>query len=311
MNMKKIVINCAAFVFCASPYAAVHAESFAIHYGPRSFLTAPVGTNAIDLKYENLDAGLDINGQVLRGFDIETNSGLISYTHYFEFAGKTASVIASLPYVKLEGSLELATQTATLFEESGITDPYFQFYTPLLGGEALDLQSFMRSEPGLTIGVFAAARPPLGEYDESKPANPGANRWEARFGLPVQYVSGLPTQQTSFEFVPVVYLFEDNDEAFGGSVVGQDPLVSLEAHITHDFNQMLWGSLNTLYAFGGESSIDGEEQGDEFDYLGGGFTVGMRLPNAFGANVTWGTSLNTKTDEADGNWIRASLTKSF
>lgn len=303
-------VLCTLLCCCLAPHAAF-GQSFGIHYGPRSFTPAPLGTNAIDVKYEHLDTSIGNSGYVFQGFNIKTDTALISYTHYFNFFGKTAAVVASLPYVMLEGDLELSSGTIDVFDEGGITDPYFQFYTPLVGADGLELESFVRKEPGFIAGIFGAARPPIGEYDSSKPANPGSNRWELRVGMPIQYIIGLPTQQTTFEFVPVLYFFEDNGDTMGGDTVGQDPLLHLEAHITRDFNRMFWGSLNTLYAVGGKTTLNGAEQDDKLEYLGGGCTIGARLTRSIGANVSVGTDIWTKSDAAEGNWIRASITTTF
>lgn len=310
MAMRVLFGILCALAFLVTVPQTVCGQSFGIHYGPRSFWPAPTGTNAIDLKYEHLDAGINNNGPVLKGFELKTNTTLISYTHYLNFFGKTASLVASLPYVWLEGDLELASGAIDVFDESGITDPYFQFFTAVVGGDAMDFESFVRKEPGFIAGIFAAARPPLGEYDSAKPANPGANRWELRAGVPIEYITGLPTNQTSYEFIPMLYFFTDNDDAMGDSL-GQDPLLQLEAHVTHDLNRMLWGSLNVLYAIGGMTSVNGVDQDNELEYVGGGATLGARLPRSMGASVTFGTDLWTKTDAADGHWIRASITKTF
>lgn len=121
----------------------------------------------------------------------------------------------------------------------------------------------------------------------------------------------MPTKQTSFEFIPIAYFFSDNDDTPADDTLGQGALFQLEAHLTHDLSQMFWGSLNVLYAFGGETSINGEDQDDDLEYFGGGATLGARLPKSWGTNITFGTDLWTKTDDTDGHWIRVSFTKTF
>lgn len=303
------VVFLAMLTFSALQGTAV-AASLGIHYGPRSFWAAPIGTNAIALQYEHLNADLSYGGGAI-GFGLKTDTGVLTYTHYLDFFGQTASVIGSLPYVSLESELDIGGNEIELFDESGFTDPYVQFYTTLVGGKAQDMQTYVRNEPGFVLGTFAAARIPVGQYDASKPVSPGSNRWEWRLGVPMQYIKGLPTKQTSFEFVPLVYLFGDNDDGFNGSHVSQDPLYQFEAHLTHDLNRMFWGSLNILYAFGGETSTHGVSNDDALGYLGSGLTLGARLSPSYGANVTVGTDLKTKNENAEGNWIRASITKTF
>lgn len=49
--------------------------------------------------------------------------------------------------------------------------------------------------PALIRGSLVTTPVSAGEYDDSKPANPGANRWEWRLGISVQYITGLLTNQ--------------------------------------------------------------------------------------------------------------------
>jgi hypothetical protein len=306
-----LVLVIALLILLDAAVNTAEAQTFGIQYGPRAFWTAPVGTNAIDLKYENLRGGIDINGNILEGFDLQTHSAIASYTRYFDVFGNSASVVAALPYVWLSGELDTKSSDIPLFGESGITDPYFQFYTTLLGGEALPAQEYVRKEPGFVMGLFGATRVPVGEYDPSKPANPGANRWEWRLGIPIQYVWGLPTQQTSIEFVPTFYLLGDNDEAFGGGTLSQAPLYQFEGHVTHDIKRMFFVSFNILHAFGSQTSIDGVNQDDALAYTSAGVTVAARLSRTFSVNASYSRRFWSKQDATDGEWFRFSFTTTF
>ena len=204
--------------------------------------------------------------------------------------------------------LAVALAMARVFSEQGVPDPYIQFYTTLIDGEALPLQQFVRTEPGFMLGIFGAARPPIGKYDSASLANPGANRWEWRLGLPMQYIWGLPTQQTSIEFVPTVYLFGENDEPFGGGVLDQEPFFQFEGHITRDFGPIFWGSVNALYGVGGETSLSGISNNDGIEYVSAGATVGARLTRSLSLTASYGRRVWSKIEGNDGQWVSVGLT---
>ncbi len=290
---------------------ATHAETFAIQNGPRGFTPAPKDISAVTFTYERLQGRLTHNGIYLKNFEILTNSYVVSYTRYFDFFGKAASAVVALPYVDLKGEANTAATVFPVFSGAGISDPYFQFYSPICGGRALSKEEYFTSEPGFVLGAYAAVRPPLGDYNSSKPANVGANRWEFRVGLPIQYIIGRPTKQTTFEFVPALYLLGDNKEAFGGGTLSQDPVVHLEGHITRDFSKMFWGSLNVLHAFGGETSVGGVRQDNEIRYTAAGVTLGARLTKFMGANASYSRRVDSKQDNTGGEWFRFSVTFTF
>ena len=126
----------------------VWAQTFGIQYGLRAFWTAPVGTHAVNIKYEELRAFQDINGRILQGFEIGSTSVIASYTTYFDFFGQSASVPGALAPVSLEGDLDTTLGTIPILEEEGVSDPYFQFYTTLIVGQTMTLKGFATTEPG-------------------------------------------------------------------------------------------------------------------------------------------------------------------
>jgi len=81
-----------------------------------------------------------------------------------------------------------------------------------------------------------------------------------------------PGYMSSFEVVPSVWLFAENDD-FIGQKLENDPLWQLEAHLTHDFTRSFFGSLDLLYRGGFQSEINGIEVGEELDVGNIGFTL--------------------------------------
>jgi hypothetical protein len=86
----------------------------------------------------------------------------------------------------------------------------------------------------------------------------------------------VPGRRTTLELLPAVWLFGDNDDYDAGKTLSTDPILALDAHLTHDFAERLWGSLDSAWYKGGRASINGVE-GDELDNLGLGLTLGYQM----------------------------------
>ena len=61
-----------------------------------------------------------------------------------------------------------------------------------------------------------------------------------------------------------------------------DPLWQFEAHLTHDFTQNFFGSIDLLYRGGFQSEINGAAVGEELDIGDLGFTLNSQVTD----NVT-------------------------
>jgi hypothetical protein len=166
----------------------------------------------------------------------------------------------------------------------------------LLGPKAQkNLPDVLRYEPGLSVDLLADLALPAGEYNSSQALNIGQNRWYGRLGAPVIWQLGpwVPGRRTTLEFLPAVWLFGDNDD-YVGQTLKTDPLFQLDAHLSRDFTERAWGSLDFAWYSGGEPSINGVA-GKKLDNLGFGFTLGYQLNDNL--NLTFGYK-STLSDKA-------------
>jgi hypothetical protein len=170
------------------------------------------------------------------------------------------------------------------------------FGTPRLKSN-VDLLNY---EPTWTIDAAALLAFPIGKYDDDKLVNLGLNRWWGRVALPFKYHFGVfaPGYMSSFEVIPSVWLFAENDD-FLGQKLENDPLWQLEAHLTHDFTRSFFGSLDLLYRRGFESEINGNEVGDKLEIGNLGLTVqyqatdNLAIRSSFSSNVFGDDDLDT------------------
>jgi hypothetical protein len=211
---------------------------------------------------------------IVPGADFNANLALVGYSRSFEFCCRTAVGSLLVPVGELEGELAGPLSSST----RGFGDPIFQFDLNLIGTPAMpNMPALMRYEPCFTVDLVFDLAFPIGEYDNDSPINIGQNRWYGRVGAPVMINLGdwVPGRRTTFEFLPAVWFFGDNDD-FLGQTVENDPLFQFDAHLTRDFTETFWGSLDAVWYNGGESTIAGLS-GEELNALALGFTLGYQV----------------------------------
>ena len=101
---------------------------------------------------------------------------IFSYYHSFSFFGRSANVVASLPYAlgSFQGTALGAEQH---LYRSGLLDSVYRFSVNLKGGPAMSVQKFMKWHQKMLLGASLKVIAPTGQYDPTKLINWGANRW--------------------------------------------------------------------------------------------------------------------------------------
>jgi hypothetical protein len=94
----------------------------------------------------------------------------------------------------------------------------------------------------------------------------------------------VPGQRTTLEFLPAVWLFGTNSD-YVGQTLETDPMFQLDAHLTRDFTEHVWGALDASWYSGGQSTINGVA-GEKLNNLGVGLTFGYTINDNL--NLTFG-----------------------
>src|SRR5262249_55303415 len=147
-----------------------------------------------------------------------------------------------LPYTRLSGSALLAGQPQTR-EVSGFADPRFRFSVNFFGAPALSAKEFASYRQDLIVGASLQVAAPWGQYDDSKLANIGTNRWafKPELGVSKAWESWI------FEIAPSVTLYTDNHDFLNGGTVTQAPLYAVQGHLIHNFPHGIWAALDATY----------------------------------------------------------------
>jgi hypothetical protein len=191
----------------------------------------------------------------------------------------------------------------TPFSQSsaGFSDPNTQLTVNLFGTPPLKSNvDLLNYEPTWTADLAGLVAFPIGAYEGDRLVNIGQNRWYGRLALPLKYHFGVfaPGRMSSIEVTPSVWLFGENDD-FLGQKLENDPIWSVEAHLTHDFTTTFYGSVDMLYQNGFQSRVDGNIVGEKLEIGTIGFTLNYQVSDnagirtSFNSNVFGDDDLNT------------------
>lgn len=277
-------------------------------YPPQALAQAPArfywktlsGANAVPLIFESINSNtnpFEAAHTVMPGADFDATMALAGYAHTFSLFDRAAMAAIILPMGRVSGEVTVAGRTFSR-SASGFGDPMLEFDINILGPPAQKgLDDVLRHEPGFSVDLLVDLAFPIGEYDSDQPVNLGQNRWYGRLGLPIVWQLGpwVPGRRTTLELLPAVWFFGENDD-YVGHTMKTDPMFQVDAHLTRDFTEHLWGSLDGVWYTGGKTSINGVS-GEKLNNVGLGFTLGYKVNDNL--NLTFGYKSTFNDDAPD------------
>ena len=267
------VLCCA---WCAS-------EAWSQELEPRAYSPAPIGTNfALFALGHSKGEVLPDPSTPVQDVEAKLNAGVAGYGRTFGILGHQASFVIAAPYVWGDVSGEVFEESRTV-SRSGLADLKMRIAANLIGGEALTLQEFRKRTPRTTLGVSLSVSAPTGQYDPDKLVNIGTNRWafKPEIGLTI------PRDQWMFDLFAGVWLFSDNPDFFGGVHREQDPMPTMQAHVSYTFRPQLWLALDTTYYWGGETTANGVPAEDRKENARVGLTLSVPVAKGQSIKLSW------------------------
>ena len=262
---------------------------------PRFYWKTLSGANAVPLMVNSMSGNtnpFDPSHTVSPGANFDATLSMFGYARTFSVFDRAAMAAVILPMGRVSGDVTIGTATFSQ-PASGFGDPMFEFDVNVVGPKAQkNLVDALRYEPKFSLDLLADLAVPVGEYDSTQPLNIGQNRWYGRVGAPIVWQLGpwVPGRRTTLEFIPAVWLFSTNDD-YVGTTLTTDPLFQLDAHLTRDFTERLWGSLDGAWYTGGQASIDGVA-GDRLNNVGLGLTLGYQINDNLTFNFGYKSTIN-------------------
>lgn len=240
---------------------------------PRAYRALPTELNFVVVAYSFSSGNVVVDPSVpIEDLEADIHTAVLAYLRTFGLFGRSASIAVSAPYVHVSASAKLEGEFVA-GSRSDWADARVQLAVNLLGGPALSLPEFAGFRHGRTLGVGLTVAVPTGQYSSSKLINFGANRWGFKPEIGYSSVRG----NWILEVAVGTWFYTTNNDGFGGTTRRQDPLTSVQGHLSYNFRSGLWLALDGNYFAGGQTSVDGVDKQDRQKSSRVGLTLSIPL----------------------------------
>jgi hypothetical protein len=262
---------------------------------PRAYVITPLHLSAVTVTWAYYDGSIDYNGALpVSGATGTYQVPIFTYYHSFSFFGRSANILASLPYGvgSFQGTVAGAGQK---LYRSGLLDSVYRLSVNLKGGPAVSLREFPKWKQKLLLGASLKIIAPTGQYDPTKLINWGTNRWSFKpeLGYSQRFGNFVLDGYAGIWFFTTNSDFWSRNVYFSGTrSQSQDPIGAFEGHLSYDFKPRLWASLDGNYWFGGKTAVNGVQNPlSELSNsrIGGTFSVPISKHQSFKVSYSNGT----------------------
>lgn len=261
---------------------------------PRAYVVTPVGFNAITLTWSYFNGGVNLNGTIpVTGATGTFSVSSFAYYRSFDFFGRSANIVAGLPYGvgTFQGTLE---QQQRSVYRSGLVDFVARFSVNLMGGPAMPGEKFAKWKQKVLLGASLKVIAPTGQYSPTKLVNWGINRWafKPEFGYSERWGNWL------LDAYAGVWFYTINSASYDVPVPkpqSEEPIGSFEGHLSYDFKTGTWISLDANFWWGGVTSLSGIQN-----------LATRQTGSRIGGTAAWRFSKHQslKVSYSDGTFIR-------
>ncbi len=265
---------------------------------PRAFSPSPVGVTFVQVGAGQSTGGILTDPSLpVDDVDGEINAGFFALGYSFGLFGRLATAALAQPYLsaKFTGTLDGEPAEAS---RSGFGDTRLRFSMNLLGNPAMSAAEFAKRKRQTTIGASLSVSAPTGVYHPARLINVGTNRWAIKPEIGVTH----PVGKWQLEASAGAWLFEDNPEFFGGRRREQDPLASIQGHVSYTFRPRLWLALDATFYEGGETTVDGVSKDDRQSNSRYGATLSLPVARSQSLKLYWHDGATTRIGSDFTTW---------
>jgi len=267
-------------------------ESNAQDLEPRFLSSIPIGGNfaIVSYGYSNGNILLD-NSLPIEDLNAKLNNIVVAYARSFKLFGRLTKFDMVIPY-SIAGFSGVVSNIDSTTKRNGFGDPLFRLSMVLVGGKAMGVNDFMIQQPKkFKLGVSFRFRPPIGQYDNTKLINLGANRWAFKTAVAASYTI---KKKLTFEGHLLSWFFTENKEFFNGNTISQKPLVAAQFHISYVFKPGIWLAVSGGTSGLGETIVNGIEQDDLQNNSRYGAAFAYRLSKSHALKIAYTSGVSTR-----------------
>jgi hypothetical protein len=141
------------------------------------------------------------------------------------------------------------------------------------------------------VGASFSVAPPFGQYDSTKLINLGANRWSFKPEIGVS----RRINRWVLDGYAGVWFFTRNESFYPGDVSrGQDPIMSLQGHVSYALTRRAWVAFNSTWFSGGRTSINDVDKFDLQRTTRLGATLSLPLGDRQSVKVSYSAGATTR-----------------
>ncbi len=268
---------------------------------PRSYSNAPIGLNFLIAGYDYSTGGIATDPALpVDDAELEFHGPIFGYAYSLGIAGKSAKIAVVVPTGFLSGTATFAGRPQTR-DVSGLLDPKIRLSVNLFGAPALTPRGFAGYHQDWIGGVSLHVTAPLGQYDPTRVANLGTNRWSIKPEFGVSKALGSWT----FELSASATFYTDNNDYLGGLTREQDPLYGAQAHAVYTFRSRIWLAVDGTFYEGAAVAVDGAPAAEALSGSRLGLTLSLPLNPRNSLKIAWSSGLSVRTS-ADYDAVSAS-----
>jgi hypothetical protein len=230
----------------------------AVDSEPRSYSNTPVGVNFLIVAYARSKGGLNFDSATqITDPKLKVDTAILAYARALDLWGMSGKFDAIVPYSWLEGTAQYRGEPVVR-KVDGQLDPRFRLSVNFYGAPALELKDFRNYKQDLIVGASVQVSVPVGQYDETRLVNLGANSWYFKPELGASKALGPLT----LEGKVAATIFTKNDDFFNGNTRKQEPIYTAQANAIYSFDNGIWASMDVIYLTGGRTELNGVKGDD-------------------------------------------------
>jgi hypothetical protein len=260
---------------------------------PRSYSPSPVGTNFFVLAAGYLTGDV-LFDPTLPITDVRADIDALTagYGRTFGIAGKLGLVTFALPWARLDAD-GLVLDAPRSVRRQGLADFRARVSVQVVGDPAMTREEFAKTPHHRTIvGLSLSVQAPTGEYDSTKLINLGTNRWALKPEVGV----AVPAGRFTLEAYAGLWFFTNNTAFFpGDSTKKQDPMPSLQGHVTYTFRNRAWVALDGTWYGGGQVTVDSNPPASRFSNTRVGVAASLPLSKSQSIKLSASTGATART----------------
>ena len=178
---------------------------------------------------------------------------------------------------------------------AGLADPRLRLAVNLFGGPAVEREEFVALNPPPHWARASRSWRRSGGYNSDRLINLGWSRWAFKPEIGVYQ----PLGPWSLELYGGAWFYTDNDDFLGRFRREQEPIATLQAHVSYTFRPGLWLAADATYYAGGRTTINGVQRDNRQENTRVGLTFSLPIAQGPFAEV----ELVRGCDGADRNQL--------